>query len=238
MNPVIASITYRTVLGRRRALLLVALPLVLIAIAVVIRLVGDVQTAAAAHMLQTFGLGTLLPLLGLIAGTGVIGSEIDDGAIVYLLTKPIPRGVIAMTKLVVAITVATAFAAIPMLIACAILVGNTDDLTAGFTIGTVVGAIAYCAVFVALAVISRHAVIIGLLYALLWETVVGGLVSGAQTLSIHQWAYSVTDALTSGGGVHAPVRLTVAVPLLVVVSIAGAWLAASRLRSLRISGEE
>ena len=40
---------------------------------------------------RRFALGTLVPLLGLIAGTGAIGPEIDDGSIVYLLAKPVLR---------------------------------------------------------------------------------------------------------------------------------------------------
>ncbi|NED54877.1 ABC transporter permease subunit, partial [Micromonospora aurantiaca] len=72
---------------------------------------------------QQFGLATLLPLLALIAGTGVIGPEIDDGQIMYVLTKPIPREVIVLTKLVVAIILTTAFATVPTLLAGLILTG-------------------------------------------------------------------------------------------------------------------
>ena len=40
-----------------------------------------------------------MPLLGLIAGTGAIGPEIDEGSIVYLLAKPLNRYSIVVTKL-------------------------------------------------------------------------------------------------------------------------------------------
>ncbi len=36
--------------------------------------------------------------------------------------------------------------------------------------------------------LSRNAVVIGLLYALIWESLVGTFVPGAQTLSVQQWA--------------------------------------------------
>ena len=42
-------------------------------------------------ILGGFALATMVPLIGLIAGTGAIGPEIDDGSIVYLLAKPVSR---------------------------------------------------------------------------------------------------------------------------------------------------
>ena len=51
---------------------------------------------------------------------------------------------------------------------------------------------AYCAVFLLLGVVSRHAVVFGLVYALLWESLIGGFVPGVKTLSIQQWALAVT----------------------------------------------
>ena len=50
-----------------------------------------------------------MPLLSLIAGTGSIGPEIDDGSIVYLLAKPLNRYSIVVTKLAVAIGVVIVF---------------------------------------------------------------------------------------------------------------------------------
>ena len=45
----------------------------------------------------------MVPLIALIAGTGALGPEIDDGSIVYLLAKPLPRREIVFTKLAVAV---------------------------------------------------------------------------------------------------------------------------------------
>jgi ABC-2 type transport system permease protein len=168
----------------------------------------------------------------------VIGPEIDDGQIMYVLTKPIPREVIVLTKLVVAIILTTAFATIPTLFAGLILTGTTAQLTPAFTIGVLVGGVAYSAVFVGLAVASRNAVTIGLLYALVWESLLGSFAPGAKSASIQQWSLSVTDALTNASPVTSTVDLPLAITLLVVVTAAATLLATFRLRSLPVASAD
>jgi len=231
-------LTFRSMLGRRRALLLFALPAVLIVLAIVIRLVTSDTDATTPALLHRFALGILLPLLALITGTGAIGPEIDDGEIVYLLAKPIPRPVIICTKLVVAIVLTIAFTTIPTLIAGVIITGGLTAAVLGFGVGTIVGAVAYCAVFVMLGVISRHAAVIGLLYALLWESLVGNYVPGARAASIQDWAYSVTHAMSNSLTDSPEVQVTVAVPLLVIVTVVATWFAGRRLRSLTLAGQD
>jgi len=238
MNATVAAITWRAMVGRRRALLLLALPFVLLAFAATLRLAGVADAGSARIVLGAFALGTLVPLLGLIIGTGVIGPEIDDGSIVYLLSKPVSRLSIVLTKLAVATACIVLFAVLPTLLAGLLMAGNDRGLAVGYAAGGLVGGVAYCALFLLLGVISRHAVVIGLLYALLWETLIGGYVPGARTLSVQQWAVSLTSSLVDEGTVHADVRLAAAVPLLVVVTVGATVLAGQRLRSLTLAGED
>jgi len=206
----------------------------LLVLAVVLRSTGNNDLRISEDVLQGVGLATLLPLLALIAGTGVIGPEIDDGQIMYILTKPIPRQVIIFTKLAVAIVLVTVFAVVPTLLAGLILSGTTAQMTPAFAVGVLVGGVTYSAVFVALAVTSRNAVTIGLLYALVWEGLLGSFAPGAKSASIQQWALSVTDALTSATPVKSSVDLPVAIPLLIAVTLIGTFLATFRLRSLAV----
>lgn len=238
MNPTIAYITFRAMLGRRRALLLLALPGILLLLAVALQATGRSDLDISAAVLQRFALGTLLPLLALIAGTGVIGPEIDDGQIMYIVTKPLSRHVIMTTKLVVAIVLVTGFAVIPTVVAGLIMSGGTAGLPVAFGVAALVGGIAYCGVFTLLAVVSRNAVTIGLLYALVWESLVGNFAEGARQLSVQQWALSVADALTSATMVESQVGLSTAVVFLTVLSAVTAVLSAIRLRTLVIAGSE
>src|SRR4051794_11559271 len=123
MNATIARLTASTMLGKRRVLLLFVLPAVLVLLALVLRLVTGPSLQVSTTLLQTLALGTIVPLLGLIAGTGVIGPEIDDGSIIYVLAKPLPRPTIVVTKLAVAVACLAAFAAVPTLLAGVIMSG-------------------------------------------------------------------------------------------------------------------
>jgi ABC-2 type transport system permease protein len=81
-------------------------------------------------------------------------------------------------------------------------------------------------------------VIIGLLYALIWEGAIGSFVAGARTLSVQQWATSIGSAVAGGDPLGAEVRLAVAIPMLVVTTVAATALAIQRLRSLSLTGED
>ncbi len=236
MNATVLRLSLRGLLGRRRALLLLLLPGVLLLLAVVIRLLAG-SDEGVTTLLGAFALGTLVPLLGLITGTGVLGPEIDDGSVVYLLAKPISRPVIVRSKLMVAIIAVTVFAALPTLLAGLIMSGLAGGLAVGYAVGALVAGVAYCALFLLLSVLTRNAVIVGLLYALIWETVLGGYVPGAQKLSVQQWALAVTRWI-AGSEVRSAVGLPVGVVLLVVLFAGSTWYAGRRLSTLTLTSDE
>ncbi len=191
MNATVAQLTARSLLGRRRTVLLMLLPLALLALCALARVLAGfddglneaLDSGLATSLLGAFGIAVMMPLLGLIAGTGSIGPEIDEGSIVYLLAKPLNRYSIIVTKLAVAIGVLLAFGVIPVFVAGLILTGSLGGVTVAYAVGAFAAGLAYAALFLCLAVITRNAVVVGLIYALIWETLIGGLAPGAQTLS-------------------------------------------------------
>lgn len=238
MNAVVADITYRAMLGRKRIWLLVLLPVALIGVAALLRLIGGTGEGAAVTLMQTFAIGTMLPLLGLIVGTGVIAPEIEDGTIIHLLAKPISRPVIALTKFAVAASLLAVFAAVPTFIAAYVLVGGESGVAYGFALGALFGGVAYAAVFLLLGVVTRHAVTIGVIYALIWEGLVGGYVPGARKFSIQQWAQSIADQISTSPFFTSDVKLSFAVPAMIMVTVGAMLWAGQRLRSLSLTGDE
>ncbi|MFE4640379.1 ABC transporter permease, partial [Streptomyces sp. NPDC056730] len=224
-NPTVARLTYRALLGRRRAAILFVLPALLILIAAAVRGFRGLDDQVASDVLGGFALATMVPLIGVIAGTGAIGPEIDDGSIVYLLSKPVKRSTIIVTKLIVAIAVTMAFSAIPTFIAGYILNGNGQQIAIAYTVAALVASIAYSALFLLLGTVSRHAVVIGLVYALVWETLFGSLVAGARTLSVQQWSLALAQKIGDGTTITSDVGLPLAVVLLVGVSVVATWYA-------------
>ncbi|MEV7005462.1 ABC transporter permease subunit [Streptosporangium sp. NPDC051022] len=238
MNAVIAGISYRALLGRRRIWLLVLLPVLLIGMAVLIRVFSGVSERLTIQFLEKFALGAVLPLLGLIAGTGVIAPEIDDGTVVHLLAKPISRPVIARTKFLVAASMLALFAAVPTFVAAYLLINLESGIAYGFAVGALAGGIAYAALFMLLGVLTRHAVTIGIAYALIWEGVVGNFVPGARRFSIQQWAQTVADQVSSSPFLSSELTIGFAVTALLVVTVGAVVWAGQRLRSFSLTGDE
>ena len=243
MNAVVVQLTVRGLLGRRRSLLLILLPVLLLGLAVLTRWASHAQPGASAGLTGNFAMGTLLPLMCLLIGTGVIGPEIDDGSIVYLLAKPVPRWRILASKLAVALAATVVFAVVPIAAGAAIAGDVHGQLTAAYGVAALLAGIAYTTIFVALSVLTRNAVIVGLLYALLWESVLGGYVPGVRDVSVRQWALAPAEHMLSaadaaGWGVQSAVSVSAGVTLLVVVTVGAAWLATARLKTLRLTSAD
>lgn len=243
MNSTVARLTVRGLLGRRRALLLLLLPVVLVGISAVVRTVAGPDDGTALGVVGGLGLGTIVPLVALLAGTGAIGPEIDDGSIVYLLSKPVSRFTILLSKLVVAVGVALAFGALPAGVAMLVLAESPGALVLPYLVGAAAACVAYAALFLCLAVVTRNAVVVGLLYAIVWETTVAGFVAGAQNLSVRQWSLSLTEGLLGADdagrlGVAAAVGTSTGLVLLVVLTVAAVVYGGRRLQTLPLTVAE
>jgi ABC-2 type transport system permease protein len=240
MNTTVAHLTVRSMLGRRRALLLLALPVLLLGIALLARVLAGPEPELARQLLGPFAMGTLVPLLALLAGTGAIGAEIDEGSIMYVLAKPISRSSIVLAKLAVAIGVVLAFGSVPIVAAGVIAGDQLDGPALAYGVASALAGIAYCATFLLLAIVTRHAVVLGLLYAVVWETAISQTVPGVQAVSIQQWALATTELLVGDHAARAGTDAAVGdvgAALLVALVVGATWLAVRRLRVLRIAGD-
>lgn len=242
MNGVIARITLRQLLSRRRSLLLLLLGGVLILVAGIFRLAGEEARALpfTAGLLTNLGVGTLMPIVALLFGTGAIGAEIEDGTAVFLLAKPISRRTVVLTKLVVAALCSAALTCVPILLAGLIAAGGLGEgLVPGMAAAAAIGSLLYCAVFVALSLITSRALVFGLAYVLIWEGLLAGLFAGTRTFSIRQVTLAFADAI---GGIpkeifDAPVSLLTAVVVGIALLVGATLIAIRRLSAYEISGE-
>jgi len=224
----LVTVTLRGLLGRRRLvlmLLLVALP---VAIGLLVRLGGGRPDAS--NVLDTLVIRTVMPLVALVLGTAALGSEIDDGTVVHLLVKPIARRWIVLASVVVAAGL-TAVLVVPSVVLTGFLVSGLTSssltVTFAFAIAALVGGIAYASAFLALSTVTSRALIIGLVYTLIWEGVVAGLLEGTRYLSIRQATLGVAAALGGKRPGAEPLDLPISVVILGVV-IVGALLIGTR----------
>lgn len=225
------------IFGRRRGILLFVLPLLLVGLAVLVRVLVGQDDDATELTLYSLGLVVLVPLIALLATSGLLAPEIDDGSVAYLLAKPISRHTIVASKLVVAFACVVIFAAIPMLIAGLVLRTDLPEVGVGFAVGSLVSGTTYCTVFALLSVMTRHAVVIGLIYVLIWEGLLGGLLDGIRWLSLTRWSTEIVDRIADLSLVD-DLPLTYAVLATLAVAGAATWRTGWQLRAFNLTGDE
>ncbi len=224
----LVTVTLRGLLGRRRLVLMVLLVALPVAIGLLVRVSGGRPDASA--VLDTLVVRTVLPLVALVLGTAALGSEIDDGTVVHLLVKPIARRWIVLAGAIVAAGLTTLLV-VPAVVLSGLLTSglgaSSITVTFAFAVASLIGGIAYSSGFLALSTVTSRALIIGLVYTLIWEGVVAGLLEGTRFLSIRQATLGVAAAL---GGVRPgsePLEPMISMVILGVV-IAGSLLLATR----------
>ena len=239
MTAALLAITARALLNRRRTLLLALLGVLLVAVTVIYRLAnpdGAESLAVTRALLGDFGLGVLLPVVAVIVGTAVLGSELDDGTIVYLLAKPVPRWRIVLVKLLVAWMVVVLLVVPAMLVAG--LIGHEEPrLTVAYALAATAGALEYTALFLALSLATSRALIVGLAYVMVWEGVVAGLFAGTRVFSVRQHALAVAEAVGGESAAQADLASGAAIGVAAAVTLLAVWFAVRRLERVELRGE-
>ncbi|MGC4894062.1 ABC transporter permease subunit [Micromonospora sp. DT31] len=228
-------ITARGLFGRSRFLMLLPLPLILVGLAVLCRSLGVDPGQWGPPVLVGLGLAVVLPVVALIVGTGVLGAEIDDGTVVHILTKPLPRWQIVLPKLAVAAGVSAVTVGAPIYVAG--VLADSVRLGLALVAASAAGALAYSALFLALSLVTRRPVLLGLVYVLIWEGLLGRFVSGTRVLSIQQWVIALADKMAPTPLLGTTVSVPVAAVLTAVVAVGFTVLAIDRLRSFSVAGE-
>jgi len=234
-NPTIARITARALIGRRRFLLLLPLPLLLVGLALLSDGLGAEPRDWVEPVIVGLGLAVVLPVIALIVGTGVLGSEIDDGTLAHILAKPLPRREIVITKLLVAYAITGVTTGVPLVVAG--FIAGSSQLAWGLAVAAALGSVAYCSLFAALSLLIRRPVLIGLAYILIWEGLLTNLLTGTRTLSIQQYVRTVADRVAATDLLSSNVSLSVSLAMAFVFTAGAILLAIDRLRSFSVVGE-
>jgi len=235
---VIASITFRATMGRKRALLFAIPPLILVLVTVLLKLSHPHDASWPSEVVGIFGFTVVLPLTALIIGTSVLGAEVDEGSIVHLLATPVPRSVVIWSKYVVAVGLTAAFVAVPELLAGLIATGGLTKLAVGLFVGALAGSVMYNAVFVMASVLTTRAIAYGLAYVVVWEALLGNFVSGARLLSIGHYSLGVANGIANDGSALNPgVNLGTSIVMGVIVTAIGLVIAARALASFSLKGD-
>ncbi|MCK9485999.1 MAG: ABC transporter permease [Dehalococcoidia bacterium] len=242
MTRVILGLSLRQLVAQRRTLLLVLLAALPVALAVLFRVTGgslEENPDFAAGIMAHFIVALVLPLTALVVGTAALGQELEDGTIVYLVAKPLPRWQVVLAKIGAAwIVTATLIASSVLLVGLVLFVGQEGaSQVPAFMVAVVLGALGYTALFVALSIRFSRALIIGLAYVFVWESLLSQFIAGVRFLSVGSYTVSIADALADSpsrlvdgalSGVNAAV-------LLAALTALATWYAMRRLAAYQIS---
>ena len=150
-------------------------------------------TENATELVALYGLLLLLPVASLVFASSALGDPREDGTLVYLWMRPLPRWVTALASWAAALTITLPITVVPLTLAAA-LAGAPSDLVVATALATGVGAVAYTAVFGALGLRTRRSLLWGLLYLFIWEGFVANASDQAAQLAILAYTQSLLSA--------------------------------------------
>ncbi len=193
----VAWLTWRQLFARRRAWLAAAIAVLPFVLTFFYRLSSEDNEGDRLLFLlglnRDIVLGVLLPLTAVIFGTTAFGGEVEDGTLIYLLVRPVPRWQVVLAKYVVATTVSAAVITVSVLLAWFAL--RNAELPAvfarSFVTAALVGAVLYCALFSYLGLVTRRGLVIGLMYIIFFENVLSRNLQGVKWLSVREFAVAV-----------------------------------------------
>ncbi|HEX5166888.1 MAG TPA: ABC transporter permease subunit [Thermomicrobiales bacterium] len=148
-----------------------------------------------AGIFQEFIAPTLLPIATLILATNALGNEVEDRTMVYLVLKPISRMRIVLEKFAAVALTATLLLWEGTLLAYLLAMrgdaGNNIDQLLAICFAQLIGVLGYGALFMAISLIVPRALLAGLIYALLWESLFGRFIPGIRLVSVRHYVQSI-----------------------------------------------
>lgn len=164
-----------------------------------------------AQYISNFGLVAAVPLTTLVFATAALGDIIDDGTMVYLWLRPVPRVSIVAAAAAATLTVVAPLVIVPLVIAAA-LTDTGSDVTVGAALASLFGVLAYTGIFVMLGVRVRRSLLWGLLYIFIWEGFVAEAGKTASRLAVRAYTRSILSDVAVKPP-FAPLRLATISPL-------------------------
>jgi ABC-type transport system involved in multi-copper enzyme maturation permease subunit len=182
----ITQLTLRAFQGGKavRVVGLFALVPVLFAAIYVLDAGGVTRREFINDIFQEFIAPTILPIAILILGTNALGNELEDRTMVYLVLKPISRARIIVEKFLAVFLTGSVLLAIGTAITWLLVVrgeaGDNLDILAAAIIAVLFAVAGYGALFLAVSLIIPRALLVGIIYALVWETTFARFLPGVR----------------------------------------------------------
>lgn len=223
----IYRLTLRQLLSGRRGLVLVGLAAIAPALSAIYGSATD-DLGFLQDGMPNLVLGVLVPLMALILAGSAIAADIEEGTAVYIFTKPVPRARILLERYAGTASATVGLGLTSAVLALAIQQGRVDAFATVLVancVAVVVGGVVYSGIFIALSLLTRRGIIVGLIYVLIWESALAGSFAGTRTLSVKEYMRAIVSTLDTSGFTTQGTALTLTTSLamaavLLVLSLA------------------
>lgn len=181
-----------------------------------------------AALVGTYGLALLVPVVTLVFASSVLGDPSEDGTLVYLWLRPVPRWRLVATAGGAALALALPLTVVPLGLAAA-ATGGGARLVGATTVSAVLGVVAYAGIFTWLGLRVRRALLWGVLYVLVWEGFIARAGDTVALLALRTSTRSLLSHLAGAPPPDAAISPLASVGILVLAGAAGVALATRRL---------
>ncbi|MDX2065316.1 MAG: ABC transporter permease subunit [Fimbriimonadaceae bacterium] len=176
----------RDYLRPKRVVTWVALAIALFAVGKVFMLSStDTTPAEAYQLLSGLIVFRLLALMSAIFATAIVSQEVEQKTIVYLLTRPIPRWQMLLSRWLAAAVAVGGIAVIAVLANALSTLGGFSPAVARDLLAIVTGAFAYTALFLLVSLLLNRAMVVCLIFAFGWESAVPSMQGELYLLTIN-----------------------------------------------------
>lgn len=242
----ITALTIRQFLKSRSLVVIALICLIPLAVAIIPHLIGELPTIRNLRSMMantiylTMFVTLLMPISVLVLASAAFGDEIDDKTLYLLALKPVSRFRIVFEKFLAVLVVAVPVVWGGILLTWAVLAwGNYDqlnDMIWPMLAGSLVGIIGFGSIFLALSLVIRRTLLLGMFYVTIWEGALSGFLPGIRNFSISHYSRSMFSELLNDDRISVdnaaePGRVIVTIAVIAIVSLAlGTW----RLRRMAI----
>ncbi len=202
-----------------RAVVILGLGGLAVLVGILVGAVGDDQVTEGTEFINGYGFTIVVPICALVFASSSLGDTVDDRTLVYLWLTPVARWRMAAAAALASATVALPLVFFPLVLAAAATRAGAA-LVGATAVATVVGTLGYCAVFTALGLRVKRALLWGIAYILIWEGFVATASTTAAKLSLRAYTASILSQYTGVGLRLGSLTLgsSIVVPLLVAVA--------------------
>ncbi len=193
---------------------------------------GDLIEAGST-LVVVYGSNLMVPLVALLLAGGVLGQLLQDETLVYLWLTPTSRVGTTLAAVTACATAGVVLVAVPLSIA-ALLATESSIVAIHTFIGSTLALFAYSAIFSLLGLITKNATIWGVVFIVLWETLLA-IVTGPLSVTYHSRSIIAQQAIENDTGlgdlglVTSPTTATISLVIMTIVFTAIAALRLNRM---------